>query len=315
MYFRDRREPEGSDLELAATLTHAASIIISRHRENEDRARAEAALNESEERYRSVFEGVDEGIGVFEVLRAAEGDATDYRLLEVNPAFERHTGLSGVAGRLGSEVAPGTEREWFETYRDVARTGQARRFERYHEDTRRWYDVHVARLGGVGSNRVSVVFSDITQRRRAEEALRASEERLRDVLNSMAEGFALLARDFTILDVNEETLKLDGRSREELVGRSHWEAFPGTEDSALGDLYRRVMREREPGNLEFHYRWPSGREMWVDVRAYPTPDGGVACFWRDISERKTAEEALAEEFRSTAVLQRLSARLVTEENI
>ena len=94
----------------------------------------------------------------------------------------------------------------------------------------------------------------------------------------MAEGFALFAPDFTILDVNDETVRLDGRPRDELIGRSHWDAFPETERSPLGDFYRRVMRERAPGSLEHRYRWPDGRVMWVDVRAYPTPDGGVAVF-------------------------------------
>ncbi|MBE9011281.1 response regulator, partial [Pseudanabaenaceae cyanobacterium LEGE 13415] len=145
------------------------------------------------------------------------------------------------------------------------------------------------------------VVQDITEAKRneieqlqTETALRKSEERLRDVLNSMIEGFALLGGDFTILDVNEETLRLDGRSRDELIGRTHWEAFPGTENSLIGEIYKRVSRERIPASLEHEYCWSDGRSLWLDMRAYPTGNGSVAIFWRDVTDRKQAAEAQRE---------------------
>lgn len=134
--------------------------------------------------------------------------------------------------------------------------------------------------------------ADLVERSQALRALRANEARFRDVLNSMSEGFALFDRDFTIMEVNDETSRLDGRSREELVGRSHWEAFPGSEDAPFGEMLHRVMRERTPMALEHRYEWPDGRTRWVESRAYPTIDGCVAIFLRDISDRRAAEVAL-----------------------
>lgn len=155
-----------------------------------------------------------------------------------------------------------------------------------------WFETEVfpAQLPG----QIAILFSNVSDRKRSELALRESEERLRDVLNSMSEGFALLGGDFTILDVNEETLRLDGRSRDELIGRSHWEALPGTEDSPVGKIFRRVARERMPASLEHVCRWPDGRSLWLDMRAYPTRNDGVAIFWRDVTDRKQAEAALRE---------------------
>jgi two-component system, chemotaxis family, CheB/CheR fusion protein len=135
---------------------------------------------------------------------------------------------------------------------------------------------------------------DTTAQHISELALREREQRLRDVLDSMAEGFALFDPDFTILDVNHETLKLDGRTRDQLVGRSHWEAFPGSEDSEVGRLYKRCMLERTTGLLEHRYVWPDGKWMWVEVRVYPAAEGRLACFWRDVTDRKRIEEALRE---------------------
>lgn len=146
---------------------------------------------------------------------------------------------------------------------------------------------------------------DITEQKRAEAALRKSEARLRDVLDSMTDGFALLDPDFTILDVNEETLRLDGRGRDELVGHTHWAAFPGSEDLPIGETFKRVMRDRAPAAIEHEYRWPDGRSLWIDARAYPTIEGGIAVFWRDITDRKQTEAAL----RDTQEQQRLMLQL------
>lgn len=130
------------------------------------------------------------------------------------------------------------------------------------------------------------------ERARAEAALRASEERLRHVLDGMGEGFGLLAPDFTILEHNREALRMDGRAREEIVGRSHWDAFPETERSELGQLLKRAMAERVPVSLEHHYAWEAERALWLEMRAYPTADGSLAVFWRDVTERHEAQDAL-----------------------
>jgi PAS domain S-box-containing protein len=125
-------------------------------------------------------------------------------------------------------------------------------------------------------------------------ALSASEEQYRAALDTMSEGFALFDADFTILDVNAETLRLDGRTREEIVGRNHWETFPGSENSPQGEMFKRVMRDRLPAAMEHSYQWPDGRILWIDTRAYPTAHGRIGILWRDITERKQAEASLRE---------------------
>ncbi|MDQ2894006.1 MAG: PAS domain S-box protein, partial [Pseudomonadota bacterium] len=120
------------------------------------------------------------------------------------------------------------------------------------------------------------------------EALRAERDRSRGVLEGMAEGFVLLDRAFRLLDINPEGLRIDGRAREEVLGRSHWEVWPGTEDTEQGRLYKRVMADGGTGQIECYYRWDDGHEVWLDVRAYPHPEG-VAIFYRDIGDRKRAE--------------------------
>lgn len=156
------------------------------------------------------------------------------------------------------------------------------------------YRWHRTSGGPAGEGRFIGSSTDIHDLVVAERALREREERLRGVLDGMAEGFGLLGPDFTILEHNAEALRMDGRLREDIVGRSHWDVYPESEDSELGRLLKRAMIERVPVALEHHYAWESGRALWLDMRAYPTADGALAVFWRDVTDRRETEVALRE---------------------
>ncbi|AKJ31800.1 PAS domain-containing protein [Caldimonas brevitalea] len=135
--------------------------------------------------------------------------------------------------------------------------------------------------------------SDVTDRHRAEAELRVERDRARAVLDSMGEGFLLLGHDFRILDINAEGLRLEGRPVEQLVGHNHWEVYPGSESMEVGRLYKEAMHTRQPISLEHQYRWQTGQAAWLEMRAYPVPDG-LAIFYRDVSDRRNAEARLRE---------------------
>ena len=113
---------------------------------------------------------------------------------------------------------------------------------------------------------------------------------LQSVIDGMSEGFALLDSNFTILDINAETLRLETRSRDQIVGRSHWDVYPGSEDSALGALYKKAMHERVPVSLEHRHVWEDGSASWLDMRAFPIEQDRLAIFFRDVTDRYEAEE-------------------------
>ena len=138
--------------------------------------------------------------------------------------------------------------------------------------------------------------AEITAQVQAERRLALSEARHRGVLANMGEGFVLFDRDFTILEVNDAAMALVGLPRDELVGRSHWDAFPGTFDAEVGVMYREALATQQAGRLEHRYAFPDGRQVWIDVRAYPVGDG-LAVFFRDVSAQRERdrEAALAAE--------------------
>jgi PAS domain S-box-containing protein len=143
-----------------------------------ERKHAEAALRESQERYRSLFNSIDEGFCIVEVLFDGDNKAADYRFVEVNPSFERQTGLTNATGKRMRDLAPGHEDYWFEIYGRIALTGEPARFENRAEQLSRWYDVYAFRFGDPANRQVAVLFNDITDRKRTEESLARAREEL-----------------------------------------------------------------------------------------------------------------------------------------
>jgi PAS domain S-box-containing protein len=139
---------------------------------------ARQKIAESEEKYRTLFESIDEGFCIVEVLFDGDEKPVDYRFLEVSPSFERQTGIANAAGRRIREIAPLHEEYWFEIYGKVALTGEPVRFENRAEQLHRWYDVYAFRVDEPRLGRVGILFKDITGRKQAEEALKGLNERL-----------------------------------------------------------------------------------------------------------------------------------------
>jgi len=150
-----------------------------------ERKVAAGLLRHSEERYRHLFDSIDQGFALIEMIY--EGDrVADYRFTEVNPAFERQTGLVNAVGRTVREFTPDLDQSWFNTYGEVARTGKPLRFQRRAEAFDRDFDVYAFRVGPPDAHRVAVLFADITDRRVMEDALLQADRRKDEFLATLA---------------------------------------------------------------------------------------------------------------------------------
>ena len=135
--------------------------------------------------------------------------------------------------------------------------------------------------------------TEITDGVKAAQALRrlhARDARLREVLDAMSEGFIVMDEQFCIFEINAEAVRLDGRTEAELLGRSHWELWPASVGTPIEAAYRRVVAEKQPVQLRYHYIG-EGHDKWMDIRAYPVA-GGVAAFYRDVTALERANTAL-----------------------
>ena len=125
--------------------------------------------SEPVEDYQLLFNSIDQGFCVIELI-FDEGDRpVDYRFLEVNDAFGKQTGLSNATGRKITELAPGQDERWVEIYGRIALTGKPERFTSEARQLGRWFDVFAFRIGSPESRKVAVLFHDVTGRKHDEE--------------------------------------------------------------------------------------------------------------------------------------------------
>ena len=194
-----------------------------------------AELQESEVRYRSLFNSMTEGFALHEIITAADGKPSDYRFLEVNPAFERLTGLSRAAavGKTVREVIPNVEAYWIETYGRVALDGTPVHIDNYSAPLNRWYEIFAYRTA---PRQFAVVFTDITDRKRAEEALAASERKYRELLETANSIIIRWDNQGIIRFINDYGLRFFGYTAEQLIGRNVMAIVPKVEESTGRDL-------------------------------------------------------------------------------
>ncbi len=132
---------------------------------------------------------------------------------------------------------------------------------------------------------------DVTAQKQVEMLVAESEARYRGVITNMDEAFALFDPEFNIIEVNDATCELVEMPRLQLLGSNHWQQFPGTYESEIGQMYRQVQLDGQPKFLEHHYVFPDGRALWFEVRAFKV-GAGVAVLFRDITERVELIETL-----------------------
>lgn len=282
---------ERADIETAEEIARRAGAAL-------ETARLHTALREREARYRSLFESVDVGFCILDILYDEAGTAVDYRFLETNPAFVRQSGLRDAEGQTIRALVPDTDPGRIATYAAVAESGVATRLMRENSVNGRWFDIYAVRVGGLENRHVAVFSTDITESRATQQALHESEERYRTLFESLDVGVCLLevlydehgaAHDYRFLDVNPAFVSqtgLDGAR-----GRTVREMVPSIEQRWI-DVYAGVVATGEPVRLLDEVA-EMGR--WFDVygvRVGPREAHRVSVFFTDVSHQRAAEQAL-----------------------
>lgn len=286
--------------------------VILVFRDITERRRAEEKLRKSEEQYRTLFNSIDEGFCSVEILFDDEGKPRDYRFMELNPAFEKLTGLENAEGKTALELVPDLEDFWIKTYGRVAITGEAARFENYAQSMNRWFDVYAARIGDASSRRVAVVFNNITERKISEEALRSSDERMR--LATEATGVGVWEWNVITGQIrwDAQMFRIYGMTptKDWYVNYTDWSESVFAEDLPLQErVLQATIKNRGRSTREFRIRRrDDGEVRYVQaVETIRSDDKGRA-EWvvgtnLDITDRKLAEQELqaSEEFNRTVL--------------
>jgi PAS domain S-box-containing protein len=288
-----------------------------------DQKLARDALSESEGRYRALFEAIDDGFCIIEFFDGPHGPLSDYVHIEANYGYERQTGIANIVGRTLRELAPDEADGWVDLYGGVLATGQAIRFERDFRAAGRYIEVSAARIEPASRKQVSVLFRDITARKRAEEALRVSEayaqenvQRVQLALNAGAILgtwlWHLPTNRFTVDEAFARTFGLDlalgrdGLSLEQVVQTVHPDDAAG-----LAEAIDEAIKRGGAYAHQYRVRRADGKYYWIEAngRVEHGPDGvplnfpGVVI---DVEQRRAVE---AERDRANAALRALNENL------
>jgi PAS domain S-box-containing protein len=282
-----------------------------------------AGSSDIEERYLALFNAIEQGFCIIELLFDSDEKALDYRFIEVSPSFERQSGISNALGRWMREIAPSHDEHWYETYGRVALTGEPVRFENYSTPLGRWWSVYAFRIQDPHLRRVGVLFYDITAARQRDEAIRDSEARYRTFLDLSSEGvwrFELespiptskplweqidaMLRDAYLAECNRAMAGMYGyETVEEMVGLRVTDFLPADSPETWDFLEAFVRSGYRLERFESYETDRSGSPLIFEntLMGYLEPDpGGRASLvrvWgtqRDVTARRSAERALQE---------------------
>lgn len=251
-----------------------------------ERKQTEAALHESENLYRSLFENMLNGFSYCQMI-FEDNQLQDFIYLKVNSVFETLTGLKDVVGKRVSEVIPGireSDPELFEIYGRVASTGKPERFENYVEALKMWFSISVY---SPGKDYFVAVFDVITERKRAENELKLKEK----LLDSASDSIFLYDLEGNFLYMNEAAYITRWYMKEELLGLGAW-ALGTTEATVYQDNILRELLANGEMVFESEHRRKDGSVIPVEIFARVLTVEGrevILSVARDITERKQAE--------------------------
>jgi PAS domain S-box-containing protein len=280
---------------------------------------AETQARESQERYRSLFDHMLDGVAYCRMLYDEHGRAEDFVYLAVNDAFGRLTGLADVIGRRVTDVIPRIKEltpELFEIYGRVACTGHSERFE--IDFTPLGKQLAVAVYCPAAGHFVAV-FDDITSRKQAEADLRRKQAELQVLFDNTPAGLVLFdaSPPYTVLAHNRyyQELFAEPYRSQGMLGLSIRDYAPAVEASGVVAVVDEVVRTARPKSLlDFPYRSNPPHESWFNWYLLPLIlDGQVIALVSmslDVTERHLVEAALAEsDARERARAQELQAVL------
>jgi PAS domain S-box-containing protein len=292
-----------------------ADVIAERLGHTIDRIQAEEALRESEEKYRSLVESTEDSIYLVDRNCA-------YLFMNKKHLSRFGRPVDKVVGREYGDFHSAEEtKEFTKRVKEVFETGKSISYE-YRSERDRGYFLRtlspVKKPDGKITN-VTVISKNITNRRQAEEDMKSSEVRFRELFNNMSSGVGVYearddGNDFIIKDYNRSGELTSKVNRENIVGRSVLEVFPGIKKFGLFEVFQRAWKTGEPEYHPVSLYQDDYLSHWAENYVYKLPSGEIVAVFDDVTERKQAEEALRQknEALSRAHKQRkiLSKRLI-----
>lgn len=285
-------KPDPEAIVVLETLARASGVAL-------ERCKVEEELRANEERYRALFESIDEGFAIVEVLLDASGTPSDFRVLEANPAFERQSGFRRMIGKTRREVLPDGDAPDIDYYAQVAFSGMPTRFDMHLQALRKWFNVHAYRIGAPERRRVAILFRDITEEKRIQHELQIANERLNLAIEGVGDGVWEWDIPTKALSLSRRTREIAGCTDDEQLAQwDQWLRRVHPDDlSRMKASVQACLVGRMPSFVcEYRLRGERGGWKWVFSRGIVVARDKnnrplrVTGMISDISDRKQADE-------------------------
>ena len=239
--------------------------------------------------YRALFESMDEGFCVLDMLYDAQDHPVDFKIVEVNPAFENQSGLRDPVGKRIRDIVPELEHQWVEAYGLVAASGEPISFSQESPSLGRCFDVYAFRIGDASRRRVGALFRDITEKKRIE----IERERFVALADSSNNFIGMADMHLKPFFINRAGLSMVGLDSMAQGMEKSVTDFFFEEDQAfiLNAFFPRVMREGR-GEIEIRMRhFKTSEAIWVLYNVFPIFEEhgkviGYATVSQNITQRK-----------------------------
>lgn len=270
--------------------------------------------------YQHLINSIDEAYCIIELLFDKNGEAVDYLFLETNAAFEKHVDLRDVDGKTIRELVPEHGEQWFSTYEKIVKTGKPLRFqEQAKEHDGSWYDCYAFRLGDEKSRKIAVLFTDVTERKEAQENIMNTQAKLKEKALQHQEVLEQTARllqavfdttnlaiavykplydeegdivDFEFLRINKVLQELYLKEDQDLIGKTYRETTKYGMELGIFDGFKKVMLTGQVLDKEFYYG-KDGYDNWFRVTARNQGEFLITSI-EDISLRKRETQKMEE---------------------
>ncbi|MBT0651765.1 PAS domain S-box protein [Geomobilimonas luticola] len=273
-----------------------------------ERHKAEAAIAERERRYRTLVEAMAEGVAIHELVLDDAGNAVDYRIIDINPAYENHTGLTReqALGKLSTELYGTPKAPYLDIFAPIALNGGYRDFETYFPPMDKHFRISVF---SPAPGQFATIFIDISQNKRHEEELRRSEEKFRQLLEHSPIAIAISNYKGELELLNDRFVEVFGYTLADIPDLATWfrRAYPDefyrreVVEAWNADVERPRQNEKPIGRREYRVTCKDGRECITEFIT-AIIDGKNLVILNDVTERKKTLQQI--EYLNTALAAR-----------
>ena len=287
--------------------------VLGNYHDITTRKMTEKSLRDSEKRFHSLFLEMEEGVYLHEIIYNQQGEASNYRIIETNPASEKHLQIKpeDAIGKLATVLFGTEQAPYLDIYAEVAETGIPYKFEEYFQPLEKHFYISVY---SPEKGKFATIFSDITERKTAEENIKSQNTLLSMIMETSPVGISTVDAEGNITYANYRAEQILGIEKESITSRKYnapaWNSID-TEGNPFPDekhpFYIVKQTEKSVFNIQQGIKWPDGRTVMLSVNASPMKNkegnfSGMVATFEDVTEKLQNEKTIISQLAEKEML-------------